>query len=954
MGPDTKSGFCLMIVFLSIQVMVYIHHSDAARFPSLKSALQEEQSRIIELLTSLVNTPNIDKCIAPGAKIPISIKATIDDVINKLIEIKNKVKCEESTDNKPTTTTTTTTTSKKVKQCRILENEEMICVEAVEDGDKTTIKVIKNDKVIKETKLPSPLTTVMETQLDELFPTTEPVTKKVTQQKVTLPTGDVIEVEVIEEDDSTVVITKKNGDVISEKPTKGNPVSIIEEVIRKYIPQEPKDKVPTTNPTTTTPKTVKQCRTSSNGDVTCIQAIEDGDTTIIKIIVNDKVVKQTKVPVSITSITETQIDKLFPPSEPVTKKITQRRVTLPNGDIIEVIVIQEDDTTTVITKKNGEPVSKKPTKGNPLSIIEEEIRKYIREEPSDKPTTSTSTSTTSTTTKRGKKCIQPNDEDIVCVEVVQEDDEITVTIKKNGKTIETKKTTGEIPNILNKEIKKYLPNDEETNTTDSQEKTTKRVTKRTKCVTKNDEEKICIEVTQIDDKVTVITKKNDKVVDTKVVTGDVEEILNETIKKYTTSTTDEKGPNNKPRPKKTTECVSVNNEYTICTEITTEDDQVTSIITKKDGKVINPDDQPTEIQEIITRIIKKYTSGGKTPATSKTIRKTTKCVTLTNGDTICVETTEYPDKTIVKTIKNNKVIDESETSETVTEVIEQILSKYTKTPKGKKPPVKKVKKCRIVDNGETICVEIIEEDETLIITTTKDNEVVSRKTTTGNVNDVLESEFNKYITIISTEQSVKRRKTRCITKSNDDTYCVEVIEENNKLTVIVKKNGVIIKSRVTKGDFAQVLEDEVKEYVEDTSTQSGKSKFITKCGGPADGDQYCVEVTEENNIYRVVIKKNGISINSFTRDTSQTITKVLNDEFGKYMTQIMTSVETKATATKNKCRTFASGDRVCVSVREGDGIKTVETSKNDTRVRSRKTKDSFDDIFKKEFDDFKS
>jgi hypothetical protein len=81
---------------------------------------------------------------------------------------------------------------------------------------------------------------------------------------------------------------------------------------------------------------------------------------------------------------------------------------------------------------------------------------------------------------------------------------------------------------------------------------------------------------------------------------------------------------------------------------------------------------------------------------------------------------------------------------------------------------------------------------------------------------------------------------------------------------------------------------------------------------------------------------------------------VLEDEFKKYMTLIQTSVETKATATKNKCKTFASGDRVCVKVSDSDGIKSVETTKNGSIVRSRKSKDSFDDIFKKEFDDFQS
>jgi hypothetical protein len=401
--------------------------------------------------------------------------------------------------------------------------------------------------------------------------------------------------------------------------------------------------------------------------------------------------------------------------------------------------------------------------------------------------------------------------------------------------------------------------------------------------------------------------------------------------------------------------VNIENYFSICVEITVKNDQVLVIITKeKDGNLLNRNDQPIEIQEIINKIVQKYISGFTPRAVSSKSHRYWKCVTLTNDDVICVEAIEHVNKTIIKSMKNNNVIDESETSEIASEVVDQTLMKHIKTPQGKLLPITKMKKCRVLNGGETVCVDVAKEGEFVTLNTTKDNEVVNSTTTaTGNMEDVLDNEFRRYINRLAIEQSVVKQNSKCIMKSNRETICAKIVNENNKLTSTVMKNGVIIDSQETRGNMSQALEDVLNKYVNKTASPvTVQSKSNSKCGGSPNGDQYCVEISEENKTYHVTVRKNGVVTKSFITDTSKEMSKVLDIEFDKYLTLLLTASETRVTATKHRCKRQWSGNKICVKVTEIDDVKTVETSKNDIWLWTTKSKDSFEEIFKKEFEAF--
>jgi hypothetical protein len=912
MSPGGYSGLCLFMALLSMYsftatlgytfpyAYAYAAPAQPPYFPPAKPAnpfgpvrraILDEQEQITQLITGLLNLPNIESCEAPATKSPYNIKLTIDDIIKRLSDIPNKLKCEQPVNKTPKST-------KKVSQCRKLKNGDVFCIEAVEEDDITQIKVTKNDKIITQTKMPQTLTKVLEPVLDKIIPPTEPVIKKVTKTRRVLPNGDVIDIEVIEEDDMYVIITKRNDEPINKKRKKGptgNPLSIIEDEVSINIRPE----------------------------------IPPNDTTVA-------------------------------PQRP---KGTQKCYSVNAEDIICIKLIPNDDKVTVIVEKNGKVIVTEEEIGDIPDVLNKVIKKYIPTGPA----TNTKVTTGKPPVKKSTKCVIINEDDRICVEVIEEEDTITVITRRNDKVIDTKEEVGDVTEIINKTIRKFTPKDPK-----PQEKSpvTPKLPaklpnekpfskKTTKCVILNNEENICVEVIEEDEIITVITKKNDKVIDTKEETGDISDILNKTIKKYVPLTPNGKLPTDKPVTKKTTRCIILNNKQTICVEVIEFDDKIT-VITKRNDEVIDTREETGDVPDILSRIVKKYIPSGtseKPNVTSKKPRRSSKCVTLLNGDTVCVETIEYADKTIVKTLKNNEIVDESESTEDITEIIETTLKKYTTSPKGKKTPVKKSRKCRMLENGETVCIEVSVEDEIVIVTTIKNDVVVNKKKVKGNPEDVLEKEFDEYVTtsttVITREQVVGRTKSKCRILSTGEKYCVEITEQDGKLTVIVKKNNVIINTRVTKGDLEEVLEEELNQFGGKLpSSQTNKGKSVTKCGGIENGDQYCVEVIDEDNSYKVIVKKNNVLVSSRTRDATQPLATVLNEEFGKYMTLI--STDSSSTRTNKKCRTYGNGDKVCVEVAESDGVKTVKTFKNGNVVRTRKSQDDLKDIYEKEFDDFKS
>jgi uncharacterized protein GlcG (DUF336 family) len=893
---------------------------------------------------------------------------------------------------KPTIETSVT---RRITKCVRLSNKDSMCVEIVDvDGEKT-VTIKRNDKVIDVIETTGDVKDIF----DKIFKkyvkddVTETIVTRTRTRCIKSKDAEIC-IEVVDVNGNITVTTKKNDVVVDVRKTTGDISDVLDEETRKYIKKPQIDK-----PGTSVTRTTNKCVKLPNKDIICIEIVDVDGKKTVTVKKNNKVTEVIDSTDDVKDIFEKLIKKYVP--DDVTETIVTRTRTrcIKSKDVeICIEVVDVNGNVTVTTKKNDVVVDVRKTKGDLTHILDEETIKYIKKPQIEKPGTSVTKITT--------KCVTSANKDTVCIEIVDVDEKKTVTIKKNNKVVGVVESTDDVKDIFDKLFKKYV----------TEEITETIVTRtRTRCIQLKDEE-ICIEVVDVNGNVTVTTRKNDVVVNIRNTKGDITDILDEETRKYVKKPQTEKPGTS--ITKTTTKCVTLVNTDIICVEIVDEDGKK-KVTNKKNGQVLTVEDSTEDVEVIFKRVLDKYNPKDITKKIVTRIR--TRCIP-SGKDLICIEVVEMNDKIMVTVRKNKVIIDSHPAKGDVADVLDEETKKYLDDDTTEEVTSRTKTKCINYSNGDKVCIEIVDEEGILTITTKKNGSIVNVRKIKGNITKVLDEEIKKYLDDNKTEDVTAKTKTKCINYSNGDKLCVEIVDEEGILTITTKKNGSVVNVRKIKGNITTVLEEEIKKYLDDTPTEEVTARTKTKCAIFPNGDKICVEIVEEEGVLTITTKKNGSVVN--VRKAKGNITTVLDEEIKKYIpkgddtekvvgrkaTRCLTAsnsdticfdaeessndtiiikvrkngsvVDTIQSTGKlsevldkefnkyhdkvapkgsgsqvvgkksGRCRTNEENVTVCVAILEANGKKTVTTKKNGTQVNKRETTGSVADIYEEEFNKY--
>jgi hypothetical protein len=720
---------------------------------------------------------------------------------------------------------TVTSVFPKVNKCLKLSTGDTICVEGIIIGDVVLVNRMKNGKIITSKDLSGEISVIVEEDLTEYF-------KEVSTRQITVVTttkclffnGTVAYcVEVTQTGRKLTVTVMKNGFIVITRETEGNILSIIEEEFIKLFEIE---KIKITKSTKT------QCITVLTDYIVCVEVTEITEGIRVVIRRNGLVIKEFITVGNLFEVLTREIRKYTVTS--VFPKVN-KCLKLSTGDTICVEGIIIGDVVLVNRMKNGKIITSKDLSGEISVIVEEDLTEYFKE-------VSTRQITVVTTTK----CLFFNGTVAYCVEVTQTGRKLTVTVMKNGFIVITRETEGNILSIIEEEFIKLFEIEKI------------KITKSTKtqCITVLTDYIVCVEVTEITEGIRVVIRRNGLVIKEFITVGNLLDILLREINKYIV----------KNVIPKVTKCLKLSTRDTICAEGIIVGD-VVILNRMKNGKIVATEDVQGDVDVSVEDELTEYFQDVSKPSIA--VQTTTKCRFFNGTVAYCVEIVQSGKKLTVTVMKNGFVVEESETEGNIVDIIEEEFIKLFINEKIKDyKAAKSTNRCKTLSSGDKICVEVIEDAGKLIVTVKKNGKIIHARETRGNLADVLESELFKYTNeddSIEVAKGVVKGKTmtKCASTNTGDKICVDIKDEGQYLTVIIKKNESVIVTKQVTGSATNVLNQELQNYINQLSNpnHSGSSSK-KKCMILPNRDQICVEINNFAGMNMAKITRNGILIRS--------------------------------------------------------------------------------------------
>jgi hypothetical protein len=837
-------------------------------------------------------------------------------------------------------------------RCIIKEDKTKICIEIVDDNGKVTITTKVNDKVVDVKVTTGNIEEILEEETKKYVtinkvgkPSTTPLSggsgavtpgpgKDGSRGVTTLSVTVKLPVKVTKcvrnrfNDVYCIEIIDENGKVILKKTKNDKPVSV-EEVSDagltsfEIIDEEFKEFVPDF-------KTAKQvfvkksrCFWREDKKKVCVEVVDVEGKVTVTWILDDEVVDVRLTGGDIDEVLEEEVRKLVTvgkfmrttPSPmgslttklPINTRVSKCVYSL-KREVICVEIYEDQSRIILKTTRDDEVIGTRIIDVSIVSIIDlldSELRVRLGD-----------IRTLKVVLLKKVGCLVLGG-DNYCLEIVDSDEIISVTIRVNGRVTSTRKTRGNVFIIFEEELTVLIG---------SLKGTTLSYRNASKCVTVLTDYIVCVEVTETTEGIRVVIRRNRVVIKEFITVGILLEVLTKEISKYTVTSVFPK----------VNKCLKLSTGDTICVEGIIIGD-VVLVNRMKNGKIITSKDLSGEISVIVEEDLTEYFKEVSTRQI--TVVTTTKCLFFNGTVAYCVEVTQTGRKLTVTVMKNGFIVITRETEGNILSIIEEEFIKLFEIEKIKITKSTKTQ-CITVLTDYIVCVEVTEITEGIRVVIRRNGLVIKEFITVGNLLDILLREINKYIV-----KNVIPKVTKCLKLSTRDTICAEGIIVGDVVILNRMKNGKIVATEDVQGDVDVSVEDELTEYFQDVSKPSIAVQTTTKCRFFNGTVAYCVEIVQSGKKLTVTVMKNGFVVEE--SETEGNIVDIIEEEFIKLFINEKIK-DYKAAKSTNRCKTLSSGDKICVEVIEDAGKLIVTVKKNGKIIHARETRGNLADVLESE------